>query len=92
MFWFRGREPQGEPTLRIAVHQNARDFLIDPDEFVADSVRAIDAAKQAFEFFVRNRLLEFFERLPVWRIRQRIAQMVGRPGGNAEEEGEGEED
>jgi len=92
VFWFRRRETQGEPALRVAVHQNARDFLIDPDEFVADSVCAINATKQAIELVVRDGFLKFLERFPARWIGQGMAQVIGRASRNVEENGENEED
>ena len=37
---------------------------------------AVDAAEQLLELVVGNRFLEFRERLPVWRISQRIAEVI----------------
>ena len=85
-------EPQRQPALCISVHQNAGDFLIDADQFVANPVRAINATKQPIELIVGDRLLKFLERFPIRRIGQRMAQMIGGADGNALEEGDEEED
>jgi hypothetical protein len=60
-------------------------------------MRAIHAAKQLFEFIMRDRFLKLGQRFPVWRVRERIAEMIGGPGGGKadeeeEEEEEGEEE
>jgi len=59
----------------------------------ADSVRAINVPEQALEFVVGNRFLKSRERFPVWRIGQRIAQVIdGGSGSNKKTEGEEEEE
>src|SRR5205085_8086282 len=78
--------PEGEPVLGVAIHQDAGRVRIHPNEFLADSMRAIDAAEQAFEFVVRDRLLEFFERVPLGRVGQWIAQAIRGERGEAEKD------
>ena len=68
-------------------------FLVpgDPDQFVADPMRAIDAVKQPIELIVGDGLLKFLERFPVRRIRQRMAQVIGSQSGKVEAQGQEEE-
>ena len=82
-------EAQSEPALRVAVDENAGRFRIDANEVIADSVRAINAAERLLKFVVGDCPLEFRERIPVRRICQRVAEMIGgASGGEGEEEGE----
>jgi hypothetical protein len=90
-------ETQGDPRLRVSIHQNAREITVDANEFIAEPVAAVNASKQCFELVVRNRPLIFLERLPRRRIGQGIAEVIGRERGRAaqgegEEEEEGEEE
>ncbi len=86
-------ETEGEPGLRIFIHQDAGCLGIYPDNLFFDSVRAINVPEQALELIVRYRFLKARERFPVRRIGQRIAQVIdGKRELSAEEEEEGEEE
>ena len=86
-------KPQSEPGLRVSIHQDAGEIPLDANEFIAESVAAVNVSKQPLELIARNRPLIFLERLPLRRVGQRIAEMIDRQRRRvAEEEEEGEEE
>jgi hypothetical protein len=89
---FGVREAQREPALRVAIGQDTGNLGIYPDEVFAYAVGAVNLAEQALEFIVRNCLLEFGERFPIWRVRQGIAQVGRCENLDAEEAGEKKEE
>ena len=83
---------KGEPRLRVLVHEDAREILIDANEFIADSVAAINVSHQSLKFIVRDRLLIFLQQLPLRRIGQRSAEEIDCKCGKALEEKKGAEE
>ena len=89
---FGSGEAESEPALRVPVEEDAGGIGIHANEFLTDSMGAINAAEQPLEFVVGHCLLELRERLPVWRIGEGIADVFGGKSGEAEEEGDGEQE
>jgi hypothetical protein len=81
-----------EPRLRVSVHEDAREISIDPNEFIADSVAAINVTHQPLKFIVCDRSLIFLQQFPLRRIGQGTAEMIDCKGGRGPEEEEEEEE
>ncbi len=77
--------------MRVPVLEDARNVGIDADERFVGFVGAIDA-EQLLKLVVGNCLLEFRQRLPIGRISQRMAEVVGGAGGAQQEKEQEEEE
>src|SRR5437879_9660953 len=69
-------ETQGEKTLGIAIHQDSRRIIVDLDQFVAESVRAINVLSEPDEVIMGDRLLIFFQHAPP-RMRPESSEILG---------------
>jgi hypothetical protein len=73
--------------LGISIRENAGDIRIDPNQFLADTLRAVNSPERLLEFITSDRVLKLRQRLPIRRIGEGIAEAVGgADGGEAEEE------
>ena len=52
--------------MRFAIREDLSGIVVDLDQVVRDSMRAIDVVDQVREFFVSNRVLVIFEDVPFW--------------------------
>ena len=84
---------KGKPSLRIMVHEDAREISLDPNELIANSVAAIDLSHQSLKVIVGDRSLIFLQQFPLRRIGQRTTEEIDckRRKRSEEEEEEGEE-
>ena len=71
-----GRELESENIVRFAIGQNLRGVVVDLDQVVGDSVRAIDVVDQMGEFVMGNRVLIMFQHTPR-RFASENAEIVG---------------
>ena len=61
--WIRS-EAQSESGARFAIGQNLRGIVLNLDQVLRETVRAIDVVYEMREFVVRNRVLIIFEYAP----------------------------
>src|SRR5436190_16998674 len=74
---------EGEPGLRVLVHQDAGEIANDANQILIDSMDGVDAAEEPLEGGAGDGSLVLFQELPLRRIGQGIAEAVDRAGGGS---------
>src|SRR5436190_23128947 len=72
---------EGEPGLRVLVHQDAGEIAIDANQFLTDSMGGVDAAEEPLEGGAGDGSLVLFQELPLRRIGQGVAEVIDCTGG-----------